>query len=382
MRTSVLVVEDEPEFMRRFSDAVLADADLSLAGVVGTGRAAIAMLDAQTPDAMLVDLGLPDIGGIEVIRHAAKHHPSCDIMVVTMFGDDEHVMGSIEAGATGYLLKDASAARIAAALHELRAGGSPISPSIARRVLGHFRLGVAAPAAPTGPAAAAAPASSLLTERETEILRLTAKGLNFDTIGSCSRSRRTRWSRTSRRSIASSPCIRAARRSTRPARWGCCSALPVRSAGHADGSRALHHHQLRLQACAGLAEDVLQIGRARCCGECRSPLWPRAAFVRWPAPLPGGSPWVSGRTDRAATSGSKLVGTAHPASAMRATGGRMRRAATSRRARTPCSPPAPDRPRHLHRAEDADRDTGRSRPGMHGHVVSGGQPGIGPPMTA
>lgn len=185
MSTSVLVVEDEPEFMRRFSDAVLADAGLRLAGVVGTGQAAIALLDAHAPDAMLVDLGLPDISGVEVIRHAARHHPGCDVMVVTMFGDDAHVMASIEAGATGYLLKDASSERIAAAVHELRAGGSPISPSIARRVLGHFRVAVTPPAAaPRAPAAAAAPpVPSILTERETEILRLTAKGLNFDTIG-------------------------------------------------------------------------------------------------------------------------------------------------------------------------------------------------------
>ena len=185
MSTSVLVVEDEPEFMHRFSEAVLADPGLRLAGMVGNGLAAIAMLDAQTPDAMLVDLGLPDISGIEVIRHAAKHHPGCDVMVVTMFGDDEHVMGSIEAGATGYLLKDASGQRIAAAVHELRAGGSPISPSIARRVLGHFRVAVTPGAAPqpNAPPAAAPAEPSPLTERETEILRLTAKGLNFETIG-------------------------------------------------------------------------------------------------------------------------------------------------------------------------------------------------------
>ena len=183
MSTSVLVVEDEPEFMRRFSDAVLADAGLRLAGVVGTGQAAIALLDAHAPDAMLVDLGLPDISGVEVIRHAARHHPGCDVMVVTMFGDDAHVMASIEAGATGYLLKDASSERIAAAVHELRAGGSPISPSIARRVLGHFRVAVTPHAAPDGVPPAAVPAPSILTERETEILRLTAKGLNFDTIG-------------------------------------------------------------------------------------------------------------------------------------------------------------------------------------------------------
>jgi len=177
MTTSVLIVEDEPEFMRRFSDAVLADAGLSLVAVVSTGRAGIAMLDAQAPDVMLVDLGLPDIDGVEVIRHAARRHPQCDVLVVTMFGDDQHVLASIEAGATGYLLKDAGAQRIAASIHELHAGGSPISPSIARRVLARFRVSPV-PAAPAQPET-----SSPLTERETEILRLTAKGLSFDTIG-------------------------------------------------------------------------------------------------------------------------------------------------------------------------------------------------------
>jgi DNA-binding NarL/FixJ family response regulator len=184
MTTSVLIVEDTPEFMRRFSDAVLADPGLALAGVVGTGRAAIAMLDAQPPDVMLVDLGLPDIDGVEVIRHAARHHPQCDVLVVTMFGDDQHVVDSIEAGATGYLLKDAGAGPIAASIHELRAGGSPISPSIARRVLARFRIS-AAPMPPT-PALQPAPKDatpSPLTERETEILRLAAKGLSFETIG-------------------------------------------------------------------------------------------------------------------------------------------------------------------------------------------------------
>lgn len=178
MRTTVLIVEDEPEFMRRFSSAVLADPGLDLVATVSTGRAAMAILDAQQPDVMLADLGLPDMNGVEVIRHAAARHPECDVLVVTMFGDDQHVLESIEAGATGYLLKDAVAQSIAASIHELRAGGSPISPGIARRVLGRFRL-AATPAA----SAETAPEASPLTERETELLRLTAKGLSFDTIG-------------------------------------------------------------------------------------------------------------------------------------------------------------------------------------------------------
>lgn len=178
MATSVLIVEDEPEFLRRFSDAVMADPGLRLTAAVSTGKAGRAMLDAEPPDVMLVDLGLPDLDGVELIRHAARHHPACDVLVVTMFADDQHVMASIEAGAAGYLLKDASTERIAAAVLEVRAGGSPISPSIARRVLARFRV------APTPPPVAAAPAeNSPLSQRETEILRLIAKGFSFDTVG-------------------------------------------------------------------------------------------------------------------------------------------------------------------------------------------------------
>ncbi len=181
MPTTVLIVEDEPEFLQHFSAAVQADAELSLIGAVATGRAGLALLDAQPPDVLLVDLGLPDVGGLELIRHAARHHPACDVLVVTMFADDAHVIGSIEAGATGYLLKDAKGPRIAAAIHELRAGGSPISPSIARRVLKRFRVG--SDATPPVPAQTPPAEPSPLSERETEILRLVAKGLSFDTVG-------------------------------------------------------------------------------------------------------------------------------------------------------------------------------------------------------
>jgi DNA-binding NarL/FixJ family response regulator len=100
-----------------------------------------------------------------------------------MFDDDQHVLDSIEAGAAGYLLKDALPESIVASIRELRVGGSPISPGIARRILDRFRLALAPARASAAPARAAAPAAdSPLTERETELLRLTAKGLSFDTI--------------------------------------------------------------------------------------------------------------------------------------------------------------------------------------------------------
>jgi DNA-binding NarL/FixJ family response regulator len=142
---------------------------------VSNGAGALAMLAANAPDILLLDLGLPDIHGIEVIRHVARHHPDCDVLVVTMFGDDHHVFEALEAGATGYLLKDSGLDRIAACIHDLRAGGSPISPSIARRVLARLR---AEPAPP-----APEPPPQVLTPREIELLKLVAKGLSFDSIG-------------------------------------------------------------------------------------------------------------------------------------------------------------------------------------------------------
>ncbi len=180
MAIEVLIVEDEPEFMRRFTDAVLGEPGLGLLGAVANGHAAKAVLDQQRPDVLLVDLGLPDISGIEVVAHAQRCHPDCDVLVVTMFGDDEHVVAAIEAGAAGYLLKDAATERIAAAVHELRAGGAPISPSIARRILTRLRLNAQA-GAPSLSAPKERP--SPLTVRETELLRMVAKGLSFETIG-------------------------------------------------------------------------------------------------------------------------------------------------------------------------------------------------------
>lgn len=187
MTTSVLIVEDEPEFMRRFSNAVLADPGLTLVGAVSTGRAAQAMLDAQPCDVMLLDLGLPDLNGVEVIRYAAKNHPRCDVLVVTMFGDDQHVLASIEAGATGYLLKDAAASEIVDQVRVLRAGGSPISAVIARQLLLRFAAapGLASGVTP-GPARQDAEGharAGALSPREREVLLLCAKGYSYEEIG-------------------------------------------------------------------------------------------------------------------------------------------------------------------------------------------------------
>ena len=182
MSINVLIVEDEPEFLNRFTMAVRSDPDLQLLAAVCDGAAAIAALNKLEPDVMLVDLGLPDIDGVQLIRFAVERHPGLDALVVTVFGDDEHVLASIEAGATGYLLKDTRIERIVASIREIRAGGSPISPTIARKVLNRFRAPTAAANAPADGSAVPADASPL-SARETDILRLVSKGLSCAEVG-------------------------------------------------------------------------------------------------------------------------------------------------------------------------------------------------------
>ncbi|MCC7200372.1 MAG: response regulator transcription factor [Gammaproteobacteria bacterium] len=178
MSTSVAIVEDDPQFRAAFAAAVAAASDLTLAWSAVDGTDAIARLATNVPDVLLVDLGLPRTPGIEVIRHAAVTHLNCDILVVTVFGDERHVLESIEAGACGYLLKDAGPEDFVRHIRMIRAGGSPISPVIARQLLTRFQ---ARPAEASGESTSAAPDPSL-SERERSVLSYIAKGFTFEEI--------------------------------------------------------------------------------------------------------------------------------------------------------------------------------------------------------
>jgi len=177
--TSVMIVEDEPEFLRSYCESVMSEPSFALAGAVGSFAAAAALLDRAIPDVLVVDLGLPDGNGVDLIRRAVAQRPDCDALVVSVFADDRHVIEAIEAGATGYILKDSPAGELVHCIRQLREGGSPISPSIARRVLARMRGADTAPRGEAGPPAGADP----LTPRERDILQLVAKGLSFADVG-------------------------------------------------------------------------------------------------------------------------------------------------------------------------------------------------------
>jgi len=135
----VALVEDDMDFQNALMAAIETAPDMRLLGVASTRSQGLLMLDQMRADVLLVDLGLPDGSGIDVIRAAHVQWPECNIMVSTTYGDEGHVMQSIEAGASGYLLKDSAPEGMVSEIRNLHAGGSPISPLIARQILLRFR---------------------------------------------------------------------------------------------------------------------------------------------------------------------------------------------------------------------------------------------------
>lgn len=175
----VVLVEDDAAFQEAFRTALAAAPDLSIAGVAATAAEARARLAGVPADVLVVDLGLPDGSGVDVIREAHSQWPGCAIMVATTFADERHVIASIEAGASGYLLKDSPLPMIAEDIRVLHGGGSPISPRIARQVLMRFRPDERA-ADEVEPAEKSGIPS--LSEREKETLQLITRGFSFDEI--------------------------------------------------------------------------------------------------------------------------------------------------------------------------------------------------------
>ena len=128
-------------------------------------------LRQNNPDVLLTDLGLPDSHGIDLIRTARIKNEQIEIMVISVFGDEKNVVSAIEAGATGYLLKDGDSEYIGDSIIDLISGGSPISPSIARHLLKRFKTSKQEKATDqTAPS---------LTKREMEVLKAVAKGLTY-----------------------------------------------------------------------------------------------------------------------------------------------------------------------------------------------------------
>lgn len=176
----VAFVEDDVEFQLVLRNTIENAPDMQLVSAASTRSAGLMALNGTPVDVLLVDLGLPDGSGIDVIRAAHAKWPDCAIMVSTAFGDEMHVMQSLEAGAAGYLLKDSAAKSMVSEIRSLHQGGSPISPLIARQILMRFRehenKPLVAPLLPQERSRAA------LSGREQEVLEFITKGFTSEEI--------------------------------------------------------------------------------------------------------------------------------------------------------------------------------------------------------
>jgi DNA-binding NarL/FixJ family response regulator len=173
---SVAIVEDLREIREGLAMLIGGTPGLRCAGTFSSMEEALAWLGPgapDLPDVTLVDLGLPGMDGIEGIRVLRERHPALVMLVLTVYEDDRRILEALCAGANGYLLKKTPPARLLDALHEAAAGGAPMSPEIARRVVDLFRRFRPAP-----------PSDCDLTPHELRLLRLLVEGHQYKTAAS------------------------------------------------------------------------------------------------------------------------------------------------------------------------------------------------------
>jgi DNA-binding NarL/FixJ family response regulator len=170
----VMVVDDHPMW-REGVARDLTEAGHLVVATSGEGRQAVRVAAAARPDVVVLDLQLPDVSGVEVIRGLRAVLPEVRVLMLSASGEPQSVLDAVKAGATGYLVKSAAPGEFLDAVRRTAAGEPVFTPGLAGLVLGEYRRLAAAPAT-------AHDAAPRLTERETEVLRLVAKGLSYKQI--------------------------------------------------------------------------------------------------------------------------------------------------------------------------------------------------------
>lgn len=167
----VAIVEDDSLFRESFLETVSASAAWIVSGIHVRAESALEAIPADPPDAVIVDIQLPGISGIELVRKLKRLCPKTQFLMVTVFEDTDMVFEALAAGASGYVLKRDVHSRLLESLDDVLAGGAPMSSAIARKVVQHFQLPVQEPGE-----------DFHLTQRETEALDLLVKGYFYKEI--------------------------------------------------------------------------------------------------------------------------------------------------------------------------------------------------------
>jgi DNA-binding NarL/FixJ family response regulator len=169
--TTIAIVEDNEGLREALSALIGAASGFELVGAFSRARDALQALPSLQPRVTLVDIHLPGMSGIELVAALKARHPELLFLMVTMYEDTELIFDSLKAGASGYLLKRTDPNRLIAAIEEVSEGGAPMSPEIARKVVGYFHQSPRTPSR-----------LEQLTSREREILALLAEGYLYKEI--------------------------------------------------------------------------------------------------------------------------------------------------------------------------------------------------------
>jgi DNA-binding NarL/FixJ family response regulator len=171
-----MVVDDHPMWRDNVARD-LTEAGLSVVATASTGTEAITRATATRPQVVVLDLQIPAPNGVEVTARLVKDDPTVRVLILSASGEQDDVLEAVKAGATGYLVKSASKAELLDAVRRVAEGDTVFTPGLAGLVLGEYRRLSDTPAA-----ASSDPDAPRLTDRETEVLRLVAKGLSYKQI--------------------------------------------------------------------------------------------------------------------------------------------------------------------------------------------------------
>src|SRR3954469_24440399 len=174
MSIRVLIADDQVMVREGFSVLLNAMPDIEVVGEAVNGREAVERVRELAPDVVLMDIRMPELNGIEATREIVAADGAAKVLVLTTFDLDEYVYQALRAGASGFLLKDASARQLADGVRVVASGEALLAPSVTRRLITEFSKLSAAP----GLAPSAQASYGDLTERETEVLVLIAQGLS------------------------------------------------------------------------------------------------------------------------------------------------------------------------------------------------------------
>lgn len=169
----ILIVDDQPLFRFGLSTLISTTTDLALVGEAESGEAAIPLAQTAQPELVIMDIQMPGIGGIEATRQIVSAYPAMQVLMLTIFEDNELILLALRAGAKGYILKESKPDEILRAIRAVGHGEAIFSPAIASNILNYFK----APRQPQG-----GKVFPELSDREYEILTLIARGMNNTAI--------------------------------------------------------------------------------------------------------------------------------------------------------------------------------------------------------